>query len=419
MMEKRFREQSLQFYQEHLFNDIMRFWLNNAIDYEDGGYYICFNITGDKLISTDKYVWPQGRFIWILSKLAELTGEHDKYLSLAKLGVDFLKENCFLENGNCAFLLTKTGDKKEYIPGAGYDISFYADCFVALGFSKYAEMTKDREILELALDTYDSLCERVNTGTFLSEPYPLRKGYKAHGVPMITFNTGQALVKALTVFKHDRIEEIRGRITYYVQDIMNNFVKDGYILEMIGEDNKVVDSILGSFINPGHTLEDMWFVLHYAIEKKDQDLIKKVVDLSKNAFEIGWDKEYGGLFQYVGLWGGEPTGKTNGLEDDKMVEKLWNNWDNKLWWVHSETLYTLLLGYELTGDESLLNYYKQVYDYTFKTFPNPDRKVGEWIQIRDRQGKPVQKVVTLPVKDPFHISRNLILLIELLKGKVF
>ena len=415
MMEKRFREQSLQFYHDHLFNNIMRFWLNNAIDYEDGGYYTCFNVTGEKLISTDKYVWSQGRFIWVLSKLAELTGEHDKYLSLAKLGVDFLRKNCFLENGNCAFLLTKTGEKKESIPGAGYDTSFYVDYFVTLGFSKYAELTKDKEILELALDTYDSLCDRVNKGTFRSEPYPVPKGYKAHAVPMITFSTDQALVKALAVFEHERTEEIRKRITYYIQDIMDNFVKDGYILEMIAEDNKPVDSILGSYINPGHTLEDMWFMLHYAIEKDDRGLIQRAVDLSKNAFKIGWDKEYGGLFQYVGLRGGRPVGKIDGLENDKMVKKLENDWDNKLWWVHSEALYTLLLEYELTGDESLLNYYKQVYDYTFKTFPNPNREVGEWIQIKDRQGKPVQKVVALPVKDPFHITRNLILLIELLK----
>lgn len=414
-MDKTLREQSLQFYQDHLFNNIMKFWLDNAIDYEDGGYYTCFNVTGEKLISTDKYVWSQGRFIWVLSKLAELTGEHDKYLSLAKLGVDFLKKNCFLENGNCAFLLTKTGDKKESIPGAGYDISSYVDCFVALGFSKYAEMTKDREILELALDTYDSLCERINTGTFRSEPYSLPKGYKAHSVPMNMVNTGQTLVKALAVFKHDRTEEIRGRITYYVQDIMNNFVKDRYLLEMIGEDNKVVDSILGSYINPGHTLEDMWFMLRYTIEKDDRGLIQRAVDLSKNAFKIGWDKEYGGLFLYVGLRGGQPAGKIDGLENDKTVKKLENDWDNKLWWVHSEALYALLLEYELTGDNSLLNYYKQVYDYTFKTFPNPNREVGEWIQINDRQGKPVQKVVALPVKDPFHITRNLILLIELLK----
>ena len=35
----------------------------------------------------------------------------------------------------------------------------------------------------------------------------------------------------------------------------------------------------------------------------------------------------------------------------------------------------------------------------------------------DRQGKPEQKVVALPVKDPFHIIRNVALIIELLRSE--
>ena len=53
---------------------------------------------------------------------------------------------------------------------------------------------------------------------------------------------------------------------------------------------------------------------------------------------------------------------------------------------------------------------------TFRTFPNPNPKIGEWIQIRNRLGEPESKVVALPVKDPFHIARNLILIIDLLEG---
>jgi len=52
------------------------------------------------------------------------------------------------------------------------------------------------------------------------------------------------------------------------------------------------------------------------------------------------------------------------------------------------------------------------------TFPNPDRAVGEWIQIRDRAGRPLDKVVGLPVKDPYHVIRNLMLLVELCEGGV-
>lgn len=47
-------------------------------------------------------------------------------------------------------------------------------------------------------------------------------------------------------------------------------------------------------------------------------------------------------------------------------------------------------------------------------FPNTDKGIGEWIQIRDRFGQPEEKLVALPVKDPYHILRNMLLLTELL-----
>ena len=56
----------------------------------------------------------------------------------------------------------------------------------------------------------------------------------------------------------------------------------------------------------------------------------------------------------------------------------------------------------------------RVTDYTLETFPEgPGR---EWTQIRTRTGAPLEKVVALPVKDPFHVARALLLLTELESG---
>jgi N-acylglucosamine 2-epimerase len=41
--------------------------------------------------------------------------------------------------------------------------------------------------------------------------------------------------------------------------------------------------------------------------------------------------------------------------------------------------------------------------------------VGEWIQIRNRKGEPEEKVVALPVKDPFHVTRVFIHIINCLE----
>jgi N-acylglucosamine 2-epimerase len=142
--------------------------------------------------------------------------------------------------------------------------------------------------------------------------------------------------------------------------------------------------------------------------------ISKIAAITKNTFEIGWDNEYGGLLHYCSVTGGEPVGCGEGVEDQPMYHQLLNSWGDKLWWVHSEALYTTLLCYERTGDQEFLNLYKKVFDYTYEIFPNPDREIREWIQIRQRNGEPQNKVVALPVKDPYHIVRNYILIIELL-----
>lgn len=77
-------------------------------------------------------------------------------------------------------------------------------------------------------------------------------------------------------------------------------------------------------------------------------------------------------------------------------------------------LYALMLAYELSGDADICGLYEKAHRYTFATFPHSDPVVGEWIQIRDRYGRPSDKVVALPVKDPFHILRNFFMAVELL-----
>ena len=124
--------------------------------------------------------------------------------------------------------------------------------------------------------------------------------------------------------------------------------------------------------------------------------------------------EHGGLLHFCNVKGGKPVGNSEGIEDQPMYRQLIDSWGNKLWWVHSEALYTTLLCYERTGDKEFLNLYKKVFDYTYETFPNLDREIREWIQIMQRNGEPQDKIVALPVKDPYHIVRNYILIIELL-----
>lgn len=53
----------------HMLKDnIIPFWLKNGLDKKNGGYYTALDRKGS-LIETDKSVWFQGRFAWVLSTL--------------------------------------------------------------------------------------------------------------------------------------------------------------------------------------------------------------------------------------------------------------------------------------------------------------------------------------------------------------
>jgi len=418
------------FYIRHLTTALLPFWLDRSPDREHGGFCTCFdNVTG-QLLSEDKFTWSQGRITWVWAKLAGMgiftPDERARFLELARSSATFLMEHCLLPGDRCVFLMTRDGTPKPQAPGMPLDSSIYADCFVILGLAHYAAVSGDRASLDFARRVYRSVSARIASGRFNTEPYPIPAGYKVHGIPMILLNTSQELAYGLSSHGlNDEAAEVMAGADGYLAEIRTRFVADdGALHEMVTLDNRfVADNLLGRYVNPGHTIEDAWFWIHQATARHvpgtcevpgTSAIILQAARIIKRAFEIGWDREYGGLLLFADQDGGPPTGSVAGLEDERMAQKVQADWGSKLWWVHSEALYTTLLAWRLTGDEEFLALYRRVFDYTFRTFPNPDPTVGEWIQIRDRQGRPEQRVVALPVKDPFHIIRNVAQIIDLL-----
>lgn len=411
-----------EYYKQQVEDNLLHFW-EKAVDHQNGGMYTCFNNEGTVLVSKDKYTWSQGRFLWIWSKIASmvenglLNNEADFYLSHLEKTVRFINKNVFLENGNCAFLLTNLGEKKESVLGKGFDTSFFADCFIALGMASYGKLLKDKGILDKGLALYDRIVQRLEDGSVQSEPYPVPEGFKSHSFSMIMLNVSQEIAEATGELQHQRHQELLNDSVFYMKDVMENFqLRDRRIVEMLPDQKEKKETLLYRHVNPGHTIESMWFVMTTAERTGHQKYIKEAVNIIEKALELGWDDKYGGLLRFVDYSGAEPKGeKTGGLYEKLILE----TWDTKLWWPHSEALYTTLLAYKMTKAPSMLEWYKKVEDYVFRTFPNKDREIGEWIQIRNRRGEPIDQVVALPVKDPFHILRNMLLIIELLEDDTF
>ena len=415
------RKLLIGFYENELVNNVLSFWLG-CEDKENGGYFNCFTNDGATLVSTDKYTWSQGRFVWLFSKLSRMdrpftAAQRQRFLELAKSGRDFLVKHSFMEGDplRCVFLMDAAGNPK-YVDGYNQlDMSIYADGFVLAGLTQYAIAANDKASYDLAKVLFQSVMQRYESFSYRTLPYPISPEYVMHGFYMSRILHSYHMLESAQVFDPEYAVQVRAKLKESVDLLFTMFVDEQDILrEVVYRDGGRVAGIFGNHSNPGHILEEMWFVQHAADLLGDDSYTERVVRITKKALEIGWDETYGGLVHFCDVNGGEPLPGDNDPVDEVVYQQLMTGWADKLWWVHSEALYvTLLLG-QRTNDAELMAWYDKVFAYSYRVFPNPDTEIREWVQIQTREGKPQTKVTALPVKDPFHLARNLLYILLLL-----
>ena len=120
--------------------------------------------------------------------------------------------------------------------------------------------------------------------------------------------------------------------------------KHHIVFEGVAPDGSHPDTHEGRLINPGHGIEGMWFVMDVARRRNDQVLMNRAVDATLSILAYGWDETYGGIVAFKDFLG-KPT---------DFLE-----WDQKLWWVHVETLIALLMAFVDTGDDVFWRWFKK------------------------------------------------------------
>ena len=377
-------------YRSLLLDGIVPFWLERGIDREHGGVLSCMSDDG-QVLSGDKFIWSQARSVWTFSALYNRIEPRPEFLEAARNSVRFLLAHGRDDRGRWVYHTDREG---RVLEGA---TSIYADCFAIYGLSEYYRATRDEPALSVARQTFERVVRRIEEPDFNETmPYPMPPGWKNHGVPMIMTEVAHELGQTLG---DEKVEDLAGQ---YVDRIMRHFVRPErkVLLEFLTRDFQELPPPAGTFVMPGHAIESMWFVLHVARHRRDQDLIQRAVEVIRWHLEYAWDEEYGGLLLSRDTAGGEP---------------FLPHSQKKLWWPHVEALYATLLAYELTGQDWCLAWYKKVADWAWSHFPMPN--CGEWYQRLTREGKPSSEVIALPVKDPFHLPRGAILIVQLMGEK--
>ena len=367
----------------YLTENILPFWLENAIDYKNGGIYTCLDEDGS-IYDFEKSVWFQGRALYIFSLAYNDVEKNPEYLKAAKAIYDFLPK-CGDETGRMAFTVTETG---EYIQKRRY---YFSETFAAIGCTEYYLATGDEKAKELAEKYFDIAYAiykdpSLTTAKFNPETAP----YHALSPAMILLATSQVLRK-INKEKYNKIA------TEMVSEILLHFTEYG-LIENVDLNGSFVNTATGRIVNPGHALEAAWFLMAEGQYQKDDTLLdvgKKIIDAS-----MKYGYKNGGIIAFCDCL-------------DKPAKAL--EWDMYLWWPQCEAMIANFMAYKIFGEEKYLENYNSVKEFAYKNFA--DDKNGEWYGYLHYDKTVANRLKGNIFKGPFHLPRMLILIDKLEKGQ--
>lgn len=251
---QQYLEQWRSRYAQDLTTDILPFWLKHGWDQEHGGVYTCVDRDGN-LMDTTKSVWFQGRCGFIFAYAYNNIEKKQEYLDFSKSCIDFIEAHCIDTDGRMYFEVTGDGQplrKRRYV---------FSECFAAIAMAEYAIASGDRSYAEKSLRMFESILRFIETPGVLAPKYLPTQPSIGHSVTMILINTA-ARVRAAAGDSTILKEQI-DRSLYAIQ---HYFLQPEYkaVLEMVTPDGKLIDTLNGRVINPGHCIETSWFIFDEA-----------------------------------------------------------------------------------------------------------------------------------------------------------
>ncbi|CBY32635.1 unnamed protein product [Oikopleura dioica] len=143
-------------------DEVIKFWTDNSIDKEHGGFYTCLDAKGT-VIDKTKFHWLQGRQVWTFSRLFNECGNLDffnkgsNHVFVAYAGFKFMHK-AKAADGTLFFSTTESGEHLHF------QRKPYAAVFYSMGlleFSKAVTNLPDNHEMKLKLDAVQIKTEAV------------------------------------------------------------------------------------------------------------------------------------------------------------------------------------------------------------------------------------------------------------------
>ena len=368
-------------YERDLFESVVPFWLEHSLDQECGGYFSCLDRQG-RVYDPKKYMWLQGREVWMFARLYNAWERDPAYLDAARLGVGLIRQHGRDAQGRYFFSLTREG-----LP-VHYQRKPYAAVFCMLGLLEYARATGDAACLTEAVELFWHIRDWIEHPGLIGRPTYAGQP-KASGLANVMVMASMALELA----EDDPDPRYGEVIRRSIEDIARHYDPEHRVLlemaPLAGAD--LPDWPETRLFTPGHSIEVVWFLLHMLDFIPDPARQRMALDALEGSLELGWDDTYGGLYYFMDIEG-KPT-----LQPEA---------DMKLWWPHTEAIYALILAYGLTREQRWLDWLEKVDRYTYDHFC--DSEYGEWYGYCDRRGNLVKTCKGGSYKGCFHVPRALL-----------
>lgn len=349
------------FAEKELYQNILPFWREKAIDLKNGGFY--GEISSDLLVKEDapKGLILNARILWTFSAAYQISNNlEDK--NLADRAFTYLYDNFYdKENGGYYWSLNSLGepiDTKKQI---------YAQAFAMYGFSEYYKITKNVGVLELAKDIFKLIETHAFDNTYngyveafscnWSDMDDIRLSAKDMNEKK-SMNTHLHIVEAYanlySVWKDDFLaQQLKNLVHLFLEKIIS---KEDNHLNLFFDDEWNIKSTAVSF---GHDIEAGWLVHESALIHGEEQLIDKVrerlVPITNAALE--------GLSPMGGIL----------HESDRAGKHNDNEYE---WWPQAEALVGLLDTYEVSNNSAYIDDALKVIDFINKYII--DKENGEW-----------------------------------------
>ncbi len=260
----RSKNQLLATYRDGLLNDTLPFWLEHCVDHEHGGFMMALDRDGT-VIDTDKGVWQQARFTWLLGKLYNCVEPRTEWLTLARHGARFLDEHCFDPcDGRMWFHVTREGRpirKRRYA---------FSESFAAIAYGQLAKATGDARYADQAKQTFQRFVDHHLNPTGVEPKFTNTRPVRSIAFPMITIATAQELRESIGLPQAD------AWIDRSIDDIRQYHLKEDIrcVMETVGPTGELIDHFDGRTLNPGHAIEGAWFIMREGSIRGDDALVR-------------------------------------------------------------------------------------------------------------------------------------------------